>query len=123
MVVAAYPRIKAFDPDATVLVGELASSGREGPRRAGEHPARCSSIAAMACRSARYRPMRTGRCKGFKQIPADAIGHHPYQLLTSPFRRSTHRYDAAINDSRKLLRMIDRLTRLRALPPGPADAA
>ena len=62
--------------------------------------------------------MRTGRCKGFKQIPADAIGHHPYQLLTSPFRHSIHRFDAAINDSRKLLRMIDRLTRLRAFRPG-----
>ena len=71
----------------------------------------------MACRDRRYRPMRRGRCKDFKPIPADAIGHHPYQLLTSPFLRSTNRYDAAINDSRKLLRMIDRLTRVRALRP------
>ena len=62
--------------------------------------------------------MRSGRCRDFKPIPADAIGHHPYQLLTSPFRRSINRYDAAINDSRKLLRVIDRLTRLRALRPG-----
>ena len=117
MVVASYPRIKAFDPESIVLVGELASSGREG-RGARVNTRPLLFYRRMACRNARYRPVRTGRCKGFKQIPADAIGHHPYQLLTSPFRHSTHRYDAAINDSRRLLRVIDRLTRLRAFRPG-----
>lgn len=117
MVLASYPRIKAHDPDSTVLVGELASSGRRG-RGAKVNIRPLLFYREMACRNARYRPMRRGRCKGFKPIPADAIGHHPYQLLTSPFRRSENRYDAAINDSRKLLRTIDRLTRLRALRPG-----
>jgi hypothetical protein len=117
MVVAAYPRIKAFDPDSKVLVGELASSGRRG-RGATVNIRPLIFFREMACRDGRYRRKRTGRCKNFQPIPADAIGHHPYQLLTSPFRHSTNRYDAAINDSRKLLRVIDRLTRLRALRPG-----
>jgi hypothetical protein len=117
MVLAAYPRIKAFDPEARVLVGELASSGRKG-RGAKVNIRPLIFYRAMACRDGRYRRMRRGQCKDFKPIPADAIGHHPYQLLTSPFLHSTNRHDAAINDSRKLLRVIDRLTRLRALRPG-----
>ena len=110
MALTSYPRIKAADPDATVLVGELASSGRRG-RGAKVNIRPLIFYREMACRDTRYRPVRRGRCKDFKPIPADAIGHHPYQLLTSPFRRSDNRYDAAINDSRKLLRTIDRLTR------------
>ena len=117
MVVASYPRIKAVDPDSLVLVGELASSGREGRgARVNIRPLRF--LRTMACRNARYRSVRTGRCRDFKPIPLDAIGHHPYQLLMSPFRRAVHRHDAAINDSRKLLRVVDRLTRLGALRPG-----
>jgi len=117
MVVASYPRIKAFDPDATMLVGELASTGRGG-RGAMVNIRPLIFYRAMGCRDRRYRPVRRGRCRGFKQIPADAIGHHPYQLLTSPFKRSINRFDAAISDGRKLLRTIDRLTRVRALRPG-----
>ena len=117
MVVASYPRIKAVDPDSIVLIGELASSGREGRgARVNIRPLRF--LRTMACRDARYRPVRRGRCKDFKPIPADAIGHHPYQLLMSPFRRSVHRHDAAIRDGRKLLRVIDRLTRQGAFRPG-----
>jgi hypothetical protein len=117
MVLASYPRIKAHDPGSTVLIGELASSGRRG-RGATVNIRPLLFYREMACRNARYRRKRGGRCRDFRPIPADAIGHHPYQLLTSPFRRSENRYDAAINDSRKLLRTIDRLTRLGALRPG-----
>ena len=117
MVLASYPRVKAVDPDASVLVGELASSGRRG-RGATVNIRPLIFYREMACRDARYRRKRTGRCKGFQRIPVDAVGHHPYQLLTSPFLRSTNRHDAAINDSRKLLRVIDRLTRLRSFRLG-----
>jgi hypothetical protein len=75
-------------------------------------------LRAMACRTRGYRPIRKGRCRGFEPIPVDAIGHHPYQLLTPPGHRSEHPDDAAINDGRRLLGVLDRLTRVRALRRG-----
>ncbi|MEJ7788437.1 MAG: hypothetical protein WKF29_01010 [Thermoleophilaceae bacterium] len=117
LVQAAYPRIKALDPDSLALVGELAAAGRQGtgdtvPLR----PLRF--LRAMACRDARYRPIRRGRCKNFQPVPMDAVGHHPYQLLLAPNLRSANKDDAAINDGRRLLKVVDRLTRLGAFQPG-----
>jgi hypothetical protein len=117
LVQAAYPRIKAADPTATALVGELAASGRAG--RGATRPIRpLLFLREMACRDARWRPVRRGRCKGFTPIPADAIGHHPYNLLQKPTNPSPNKYDAAIGDGRRLVRTIDRLTRLKALKSG-----
>ena len=113
---AAYPRIKEFDPDSVALVGELAASGREG-RGAEVNMRPLRFLRGMTCRDSRYRPVRSGRCKDFRPIPADAIGHHPYQLLLTPAHRSENRDDAAINDGRRLLGVLDRLTRLGALKP------
>jgi hypothetical protein len=117
LVQAAYPRIKALDPTSTALVGELAASGRSG--RGATRPIRpLLFLREMACRNKRWRPIRRGRCKNFKPIPADALGHHPYNLLQRPTNRSRNKYDAAIGDGRRLTRTLDRLVRLRALAPG-----
>jgi hypothetical protein len=117
LVLASYPRIKAIDPTSTALVGELAASGRSG--RGATRPIRpLLFLREMACRSARFKPIRSGRCRGFTPIPADAIGHHPYNLLQKPTSKSPNRYDAAIGDGRRLVRAIDRLTRLRAIKSG-----
>jgi hypothetical protein len=120
LVQAAYPRIKAGDPvDSVALVGELAASGvdRRGPN-ASIRPLRF--LRAMACVDNRYRPIRRGRCKGYQPVPLDAIGHHPYQLLLAPTRRSRSPDDAAISDGRRLLRVVDRLVRVGALQPNAA---
>ena len=113
MVQAAYPRIKAADPTSLVLIGELASVGSTsaGVRR-GIKPLRF--LRTMACRDRRYRRMRSGSCAGFRAVPGDAIGHHPYQF-TDPSRRSRHRDDAAIGDGLRLLRVVDTLQRRRDL--------
>lgn len=117
LVQAAYPRIKAIDPTSTALVGELAASGRSG--RGATRPIRpLLFLRAMACRDAKWKPIRTGRCKGFKPIPIDALGHHPYNLLQKPTNASPNKYDAAIADGGRLTRTLDRLTRLKALAPG-----
>ena len=115
LVQAAYPRIKEGDPDSVALIGELASTGSADPRGATAHQRPMSFLRAMACRDRANRPLRSGRCKSFRPVPADAIGHHPYQLLFEPSHRSENRDDAAINDSRRLLRTLDRLTRVGAL--------
>ncbi len=116
MVHAAYPRIKRLDPTSVALVGELASSGRAG--RGARRPIRpLIFLREMACRDARYRPIRRGRCKNFKPLPIDALGHHPYQFFQAPGRASLNRHDAGIGDTGRLLRVVDRLVRGRALDP------
>jgi hypothetical protein len=109
MVQAAYPRIKAADADAVALVGELASTGRVGSGAA-KSIRPLAFLRAMACVNRRYRPVRRGRCRGFRPVPADAIGHHPYSLFAAPSQRSRHPDDATIGDGRRLVRALDRLT-------------
>jgi hypothetical protein len=74
-------------------------------------------LRSMGCRDARFRPVRSGRCKGFKAVPADAIGHHPYALFQSPYQRSRYRDDAAIGDWRRLEQTLDRLVARKAIKP------
>jgi hypothetical protein len=99
-----------------VLVGNLAPSG--SGKRGRRSPIRpLAFLRAMACVNKRWRPTRRGRCSNFKPIPADAIAHHPYHLLLAPNRRSRNRDDAAIGDSRRLLRALDRLVRAGRIVP------
>jgi len=118
LVHAAYPRIKELDPDSVALVGELAATGSRDARGATAHQRPLRFLRAMACRDRANRFLRSPRCKGFRPVPADAVGHHPYQLLLSPTHRSEDRDDAAINDGRRLLGAIDRLTRVGAIKSG-----
>ena len=62
-----------------------AARGRGAER---EHPA-ADLLRAMACRDTALPPDAPRPLQGLQADPADAIGHHPYQLLTSPFMRST----------------------------------
>jgi hypothetical protein len=116
LVQAGYPAVKAAAPGSLVLVGELAPSGRNDPGVT--RPIRpLKFLRAVGCRDARYRAVRTGRCKGFKGVPLDALGHHPYALFQSPAQRSHYRDDAAIGDWRRLEQTVDRLVARKALKP------
>jgi Cellulase (glycosyl hydrolase family 5) len=116
LVRAGYPAIKMAAPKAMVLVGELAASGRDDPGVT--RPIRpLAFLRTMGCRDARFHALRSGRCKGFKAVPLDALGHHPYALFQSPFQRSHYRDDAAIGDWRRLEQTIDRLVAVRSLKP------
>jgi hypothetical protein len=116
MVRAAYPRIKAADATSTVLIGNLAPTG--GSKRGRRKPTRpLAFLRAMACVNSHWRPTRRGRCRNFKPIPADAVGHHPYQFFLPPSHPSRNRNDAGIGDSRRLLRALDRLVRAGRIVP------
>jgi hypothetical protein len=116
MVRAAHPRIKAADPDAVALIGNLASSGSGARgRRAPIRP--LAFLRAMACVDRRYRPIRRGPCRGFAPVPGDAVAHHPYQFFSAPNRSSRNRDDAGIGDGRRLLRVLDALVRRGRITP------
>jgi len=108
LVRASFPAVRAGAPKARILVGELASSGsvHHGPDSA-IRP--LTFLRAFGCVSRSFKPIRTGRCRGFKPAKADAIGHHPYEFFQHPSQPSSNRDDAAIGDGRRLLRFLDRL--------------
>lgn len=111
-----HPAVKRAAPNSTVLIGELAPSGRDdpGPTR----PIRpLKFLRDMACVNSRFRPVHSGACKSFAPLPADAIGHHPYSVFRSPFQRSARRDDAALGDWRRLLSTVDKLVARKRITP------
>lgn len=110
LVNAAYPQIKEVAPASTVLIGELAPSGRDD--RGTTRPIRpLTFLRAFGCRTSRYRAIRSGPCAGFQAPTGDAFSHHPYSGFASPFGRSSRRNDATFGDTTRLLSVIDRLQR------------
>ena len=106
LVRAAGPAIEKADPGAEIVIGELAPlalDGSLGPIR---------FLREMACVSASYEPIRSGRCRDFRAPAADAIGHHPHGRKRSPDRSNPNRDTAQMGDLSRLLRVVDRLTRL-----------
>jgi len=75
---AAYPAVKAVQPDALVLVGGLAAYGRRG----GVAPLRF--VRELACVDARLRPLRRPECARFRRVAGDGFAYHPYSTRTLP---------------------------------------
>ena len=105
LVRAAGPAIEAADPGAEIVIGELAPlrlAGALGP---------ISFLREMACVTARHEPIRGGRCRGFRPVKADAIGHHPHGRRRAPDRSNPAPDSAQVGDLSRLLTVVDRLTR------------
>ncbi len=65
----------------------------------------------MACVDDGYRPIRTGRCRRFRPVKADAIGLHPHGRRRAPDRQNRNPDATQMADLPRLLRVVDRLTR------------
>jgi hypothetical protein len=115
LVRAAAPAIRASDPGAEILVGELAPKGN--PPRSNRSPmAPFPFYQAFGCVDARLKPIRTGACRGFKPATADGIGHHPHPVELSPETPSKDPTWAKMGDLprfEKLLRKLVARGRIR----------
>ncbi|HET9012025.1 MAG TPA: hypothetical protein VFN38_09450 [Gemmatimonadaceae bacterium] len=111
---AGYTAIKAADPGAQVIVGELAPIGSPPSRTSGITP--LLFLQQMGCVNTKFRPIRTGLCRGFKAVRGDGFGYHPYvNTKTSPFTATRNKQLAKIGDMPRLLSWLDQLTRKRRL--------
>jgi hypothetical protein len=114
LVRAATPAIRAEDPGAQILIGELAPVG---------YPARSDRTTmaplpffrALGCVDSRFKPIRTGDCRRFRPATADGIGHHPHPVDLAPDERSREPGWAKMGDLPRLERTLDRLTARRRL--------
>jgi hypothetical protein len=118
LVRAATPQIHAADPGSEVLLGELAPIG--DPQTHPSAPmAPLPFLRAMGCVDRSYRPIRGGRCAGFKPAAADAFGYHPHPVKNAPDRPNRDRDEAQFADLSRLFGTLDKLTaRKRILAPG-----
>ena len=82
MVRAAYPAIKSVAQGSRVLIGGTASMGSSTPGVSGVPPLRF--LRALACVDDELRPVSTGGCEGYSELPGDGWAHHPYSLRTTP---------------------------------------
>ena len=109
LVRAAAPAIRAADPGAKVIAGELAPIGLP-PRTASTRMAPLTFLRAMACVDAFYRPLRSGPCGHFRPATPDGLGYHPHPVLNPPDRRNPDRNSAQMGDLGRLFAVLDRLS-------------
>jgi hypothetical protein len=118
LVNAAYPAIKAADPGAQILIGELAPIGSPPSPTSGLTP--LLFLQEMGCVNSRFRPMSVPRCRGFHAARGDGFGYHPYvNTKTSPFTPTRNQQLAKIGDLPRLLGWLDRLSGRRRLVSAP----
>jgi hypothetical protein len=112
LVRAAYPAIHKADPGAQVIAGTLAPRGADPLQR--NRPLRpLAFIRAFGCVDEKYRPVRTGRCRGFQPARIDGFAYHPHAIKASPSTPSARTDDASIADLRKLEDTLDAVQRAR----------
>ena len=97
--------VRAADPAAKVLIGELAPLARPTAATA---PLRF--LRRLTCSDGAWR--RAGRCP---RLVADGFAHHPYSLQWAPEYPGPGRDDVTTGSLRRLTRALDRLARRRAL--------
>lgn len=110
LVRAAYPAVHAADPGAQVLIGTMSSRGTALTGENSTHRP-LAFLRALACVNASYKPIRTGRCKGFKPAQGDGFAFHPHGVLTAPDRAFTNPDDVNLASLPKLESALDKLQR------------
>jgi len=112
--------IHDVDPSAEVVIGELAPIGGR-PRTSRTPLAPLPFLRSMGCVDAAYRPIRVGRCRGFKAAGGDSFGYHPHPVRLAPDQPNPDRDEAQFADLGRLFKVLDKLTaarRLRSLRGG-----
>jgi hypothetical protein len=108
LVRAAVPVIHAADPGSEVVMGELAPVG-DPPISANTPVKPLIFMRELGCVDARYKTVRTGRCKGFKAPQADTFGYHPHPLLNAPDKKNPDKDEAQFADLSRLFSALDKL--------------
>jgi hypothetical protein len=114
---AGYRAVKAEDPDAEVLIGELAPFART--RDVATPPGQF--LRQLTCLDLEYDERRRRR-GGCGPLHADGFAHHPYQYERPPSYRFRGRHNFVIGTLGRLTRLLDKLARRRLLstPSGQA---
>ncbi len=119
MVQAAYPAVKSQAPNAQVLIGGTAGTASRVPGVGSVPPLRF--IRALACVDERLRPITTGTCATFRQVPGDGWAHHPYSTRTLPSRDASDANNVPVAGTPRLVATLRALASRGRLAPANAD--
>jgi hypothetical protein len=95
LVAAAYPAIHAADSKAQVLIGAMSSRGSRLTTENSNHRP-LAFLRALGCVDAKFKKLRTGRCKNFKAPRADGFAFHPHGVLAAPEKVFPNKDDVSI---------------------------
>src|SRR3954453_2986360 len=93
LVRAAYPAVHKADKGAQVLIGATSSRGSD-LRTASSTERPLVFLRALGCVSSSFKPLRTGRCKGFKAPPTNAYPSPPPGIVNAPDKPFLNKDDA-----------------------------
>jgi hypothetical protein len=114
LVQAAYPAVHAADSTAQVLIGAMSSRGSTlHTENSNERP--MFFLRAMGCVDARFKKISSGRCKGYKAIPADGFAFHPHGVLAAPEAKFPNADDISIAELSTLTKALDKLRSLKRI--------
>jgi Cellulase (glycosyl hydrolase family 5) len=114
LVRAAYPAIKAADPGVPILIGALAPRGASsGGIKNVISP--LTFIRGMACVNSKFKPQRSGLCKGFKPATGDGFAYHAYGVNNKPDEPFPDANDIDLASLPRLESTLDRLQSAGAL--------
>ncbi len=73
-----YAAIHAADSSARVAIGGTSSLGTSTRASQNSTTQPLTFLRAMACVNAKDKPIKSGRCRGFKPLNAEALSYHPH---------------------------------------------
>lgn len=115
MLTAAIPKMRRAAPGVKLIIGELAPIGST-VRNKNSSLKPLAFLRGLGCVDKRFKPIRTGLCRGFKPVPrADGFGFHPYQVKAAPNARQRDPDLVKLGDLPKLFSTLDLMTRQRRL--------
>lgn len=114
---AAVPQVRAGDPGAEIVAGELAPIGNT-PISENTPMKPLPFLRELGCVDALYRTLRSAACRGFRAAQADSFGYHPHPLLLAPDAPNPDTDEAQFADVERLFTVLDRLRSLGRLRIG-----
>lgn len=105
-----YAGIHAGDQSARVAIGGTSSLGNKTLSNANTTAQPLTFLRTMACVDSKYRKIKSGRCKAFKPLTAEALSYHPHSQAFSPGKKDADTNNARMADLSRLTKVIDKLT-------------
>lgn len=104
-----YDAIHDGDDSARVAIGGTSSLGNRNLANPNTTNQPLAFLRAMACVDSKYKAIKSGRCKSYKPLSAEALSYHPHSQAYSPGKRDPDTNNARMADLSRLTRVIDKL--------------
>lgn len=121
---SAAPAIRAADRGASVYAGALAARGRTAPEEADDPLTPIAWLRSFGCVDGKGVADRSSAtCRQFSASTIDGLAFHPDQRAQAPSRHLRNTLEVGINDTRRLIRVLDTMQQTEGVVNGLDSAA